>query len=74
MGGSKDTDMEIEFLGVRRSARCHICHGRGKVVRIGVPDTHHGVLGWSICEKCLGDLLKAVKGKKFLAPGSALPY
>ncbi len=45
---------EIKFLGVRKSARCHACHSRGKVVRRGVPDSYHGVLGWSICEKCLG--------------------
>ncbi|MBI4490640.1 MAG: hypothetical protein HY694_16265 [Deltaproteobacteria bacterium] len=55
---------EIKFLGVRKSARCHACHGRGKVVRIGVPDTHHGVMGWSICEKCLGDLVRAAREEK----------
>ncbi len=53
---------EIKFLGVRKSARCHACHGRGKIVWIGTPDTHHGVLGWSICGKCLGELLRAVRG------------
>jgi hypothetical protein len=37
---------EITFLGVRKSARCHACHGRSKVVRLAIPDTHHGVLGW----------------------------
>jgi hypothetical protein len=30
------------------------------VARIAVPDTHHGVLGGSVCEK-LEDLLKAVR-------------
>jgi len=54
---------EIKFPGVRKSAGCHACHGRGKVVRIGVPDSYHGVLGWSICVRCLGDLIKEVKGK-----------
>jgi hypothetical protein len=63
---------EIEFLGVRKSARCHACHGRGRVVRLGVPDCYHGILGWSICEKCLGDLLRAIKRPG--THGHTLPY
>lgn len=56
--------MEITLLGVRKSARCHPCHGRGKVVRLGIPDTHHGIMGWSIYETCLGGLLEAVRENK----------
>lgn len=54
----------IKLLGVVRRGRCSICDARDKAVRIAVPDVHHGVLGWTMCQACLSKFLEIAKSQK----------
>lgn len=54
----------IKLLGVRKARPCNVCGRWGKAVRVAVPDTHHGVLGWTVCVKCLENWVQAAQGAK----------